>query len=147
MILNCDNSWRDPFKPYLPTLSPYNTISQKYKDLCFGPQNQKSGLRAMPEGIESEAKERQGQNWPGKNLLPYFSMKIKVVPFVFPNHWQSIRINLFFITRGPFNTGNIQWLRTRGWLFLKKIAPSASQTLSTIFILFLFAAKTVLVSW
>ena len=40
----------------------------------------------MPEGPEREAKERQGQNWPGKNLLPKFSMKIKVEPFVFPNH-------------------------------------------------------------
>ena len=31
---------------------------------------------AMPEGItEREAKERQGQNWPGKNVLPNFPMK------------------------------------------------------------------------
>ena len=40
----------------------------------------------MPEGTEREAKERQGQNWSGKNLLPNFSMKIKVAPFVFTNH-------------------------------------------------------------
>ena len=40
----------------------------------------------MTEGTEREAKERQGQNWPGKNLLPNFFMKIKVAPFVFTNH-------------------------------------------------------------
>ena len=40
----------------------------------------------MPEGTEREAKEWQGQNWPGKNLLPNFPMKIKVAPFVFTNH-------------------------------------------------------------
>ena len=39
----------------------------------------------MPECTEREAKERQGQNWPGKNVLPNFSMKIKVAPFVFTN--------------------------------------------------------------
>ena len=33
----------------------------------------------MPEGTaEREATDRQGQKWPGKNLLPNFSMKIKV---------------------------------------------------------------------
>ena len=32
----------------------------------------------MPEGTEREAIERQGQNWSGKNVLPNFSMKIKV---------------------------------------------------------------------
>ena len=47
-------------------------------------------------------KERQGQNWPGKNVLPNFSMKIKVTPFVFTNHPISVKINLFFITWGPF---------------------------------------------
>ena len=36
----------------------------------------------MPEGTEREAKERQDQNWPGKNLLPNFPMKMKVAPFV-----------------------------------------------------------------
>ena len=40
----------------------------------------------MAEATEREAKERQGQNWPGKNVLPNFSMKIKVAPFVFTNH-------------------------------------------------------------
>ena len=40
----------------------------------------------MPEGNEREAKERQGQHWPGKNLLPNFTMKMKVAPFVFTNH-------------------------------------------------------------
>ena len=39
----------------------------------------------MPDGTEREAKERQGQNWPGINLLPNFPMKIKLGPFVFPN--------------------------------------------------------------
>ena len=49
----------------------------------------------MPEGTEGEAKERQGQNWPGKNLLPNLSLKIKVAPFVFTNHWLSNKINMF----------------------------------------------------
>ena len=49
----------------------------------------------MTEGTEREAKKRQGQNWPGKKLLPNFCMKIKVAPFVFTNHWLSIEINLF----------------------------------------------------
>ena len=40
----------------------------------------------MPEGTEREAKERQGQNWPGKNLLPNFPMEIKVALFFFTNH-------------------------------------------------------------
>ena len=40
----------------------------------------------MPEGIEREAKERQGQNWPGKTFLPNFHKKITVAPFVFTNH-------------------------------------------------------------
>ena len=40
----------------------------------------------MPEGTEREAKDGQGQNWPDKNVLPYFSMKIKLTPFVFTNH-------------------------------------------------------------
>ena len=39
----------------------------------------------MPEGTEREAKERQGQNWPGRNLLSNFSMKIKVAPFILTN--------------------------------------------------------------
>ena len=39
----------------------------------------------MPEVTEREAKERQGQKWPGKNELPNFPMKIKVSPFVFTN--------------------------------------------------------------
>ena len=54
--------------------------------MSFRPQDKKSGLRAMPEGTEIEAKERQGQIWPGKNLLTNVSMKIKVAPFVFTNH-------------------------------------------------------------
>ena len=49
----------------------------------------------MPEGTERWAKERQGQNWPGKNVLSNFPMKIKVAPFVFTNHSQSMKINLF----------------------------------------------------
>ena len=40
----------------------------------------------MPEGTEREANERQGQNLPGKILLPNISMKMKVVPFVFTNN-------------------------------------------------------------
>ena len=45
----------------------------------------------MLEGTEGEAKERQGQNCAGKNLLPNFAMKIKVAPFVFTiidNQWK-----------------------------------------------------------
>ena len=40
----------------------------------------------MPEGTEREAKERQGKNWPSKNLLPNFPMKMKGAPFIFTNH-------------------------------------------------------------
>ena len=39
----------------------------------------------MPEDTEGEAKERQGQNWPGNHLLPNFPMNIKVIPFFFTN--------------------------------------------------------------
>ena len=49
----------------------------------------------MPEGTEREAKKRQGQNWLGKNVLPNFSRKIKVAPFVVSNNSLSIKINLF----------------------------------------------------
>ena len=61
----------------------------------------------MPKGTEREAKERQGQNWPGKNSLPNFPMKIKVAPFVFTNQCLSIKMILFFfcvflLTWGPF---------------------------------------------
>ena len=52
----------------------------------MGPQDKKSVLRAMLEGTEKEAKERQGQNYPCKNLLPNFAMKIKVAPFGITNH-------------------------------------------------------------
>ena len=40
----------------------------------------------MPEGTEKEARESQGQNWPGKYVLLNFLMKMKVVQFVFTNH-------------------------------------------------------------
>ena len=40
----------------------------------------------MPEGTEKEAKEKQGQNWPGTNLLPNFHMKIKSALFGFTNN-------------------------------------------------------------
>ena len=40
----------------------------------------------MSEGTEREAKESQGQNWPGKNVLPNFPMNLKVAPFVLANH-------------------------------------------------------------
>ena len=40
----------------------------------------------LPDGTDRKAKEMQGQNWPGKNSLPNFSMKIKVAPFMFTNH-------------------------------------------------------------
>ena len=46
----------------------------------------KQDFGAMPEGTERVAKDRQGQNWPGKNLLTNFSMKIKVAPFIFTNN-------------------------------------------------------------
>ena len=48
----------------------------------------------MSEGTENESKERQGQNWPGKNVLTNFSMKIKIAPVVFTNNCQSMKINL-----------------------------------------------------
>ena len=34
----------------------------------------------MSEGTKREAKERQGQNWPGVELLPNFQMKMKIAP-------------------------------------------------------------------
>ena len=68
--------------PHHHTMGYTNTKER----LNFGPQDKKSGLRAMPEGTERKAKERQVQNWPGKNLLPNFRMKMKVVLFVFTNH-------------------------------------------------------------
>ena len=40
----------------------------------------------MPEGTERKAKKRQGQNWPGKNVLPNFPMKMKLAPFIIINH-------------------------------------------------------------
>ena len=52
--LNCDNSWWNPLKPYLPTPSPHNFKSQHWRGLSFGPQDRKSWLRAMPEGTERE---------------------------------------------------------------------------------------------
>ena len=36
--------------------------------------------------LKEREKERQGQNWPGKNLLPNLSMKIKVATF---DQWES----------------------------------------------------------
>ena len=41
---------------------------------------------AMPEGTERETKKKQGQNWPGRNLLPNFHMKINASSFFFTNH-------------------------------------------------------------
>ena len=52
----------------------------------MGPQDKKSGLKAMPEGTAREAKERHGQKWLGKNLSPNFSVKIKVAPSGFSNY-------------------------------------------------------------
>ena len=66
----------------IQTLSPYPIKTQFHITPIERPQlwsqDLKSGRRAMPEGTEREAKERQGQNWPGKNLLPNFLMKMKV---------------------------------------------------------------------
>ena len=56
----------------------------------------------MPEGTESEAKERQGQNWPGNNLLPNLHMKIKVASFLFANPLTTNQNYLVFITGCPF---------------------------------------------
>ena len=49
----------------------------------------------MAEGAERGAKERQSQNWPGKNLFLHFSMKIKAAQFLFTNLWLAIEIKLF----------------------------------------------------
>ena len=67
---------------------PHHHTNSYHNDrgLKFGPQDKKSGLRAMPEGTERDAKERQGQNWTGKNLLPNYSMTTKVAPSVFTKH-------------------------------------------------------------
>ena len=68
---------------------------------------------AMPEGTEKEASERQGQNWPGKNLLPNFSMKMRVAPFVFTDHWLSMKIN-FFLNLGSLYPFLFIFLRLNG---------------------------------
>ena len=74
----------------IQTLSPYLITAQFHITTIERPElwstRSESGLRAMPEGTEREAKESQGQNWPGKNLLLNFPMKIKVAPVVFTNH-------------------------------------------------------------
>ena len=71
----------------IQTLSLYPITIQIHNTTIERPeQDQKSELRAMPEGTEREAKERQGQKCQGKNLIPNFPMKIKVAPFVFTNH-------------------------------------------------------------
>ena len=57
----------------------------------------------MPEGTEREGKERLGQNWTGKNLLPNFSLNIKVEPFVLTTRSQLNKIVLVLITCAPFN--------------------------------------------
>ena len=44
-----------------------------------------SDLRPCLKALK-EAKEREGQNWTGKNLFPNVLMKIKVAPFVFTNY-------------------------------------------------------------
>ena len=51
--------------PHHHTISYHNNIERPK----LGSQNEKSGLRAMPEGTEKESKERQGQNWPGKHFF------------------------------------------------------------------------------
>ena len=83
----------------IQTLTPYlittRIQSQQERGLSFGSQDKKSGLGAMPEDTEREAKEKQGQNWPGKKLLPDFSTQMKVAPFVFTNNYLSITIKLF----------------------------------------------------
>ena len=61
MILKCDGR-RDPFKttfeisPYPITTQFHNTTVEKPE---LGPQDQKSGPRAMYEGTEREAKKMQ----------------------------------------------------------------------------------------
>ena len=49
----------------------------------------------MSEGTEREAKERQGQNWPGKKLLLNFCMKKKVAPFLFTIFDYQIKLTCF----------------------------------------------------
>ena len=56
----------------------------------------------MHEGTEREAKERHGENWPGKHLWPNLPIKIKVAPVFFTCQLKlklycslSININLF----------------------------------------------------
>ena len=67
-----------------PITTQFNITTRRC--LSFGSQDKKSGLEAMPEGTERGAKERQGQHWPGKNLLHNSPMKKRVAPFVFINH-------------------------------------------------------------
>ena len=67
----------------MQTISPYSITTQFHittieKPELIGPQDQKSGLGAMPQATGREAKEKQDQKWPGKSLLPNFSTNIKV---------------------------------------------------------------------
>ena len=72
----------------------------------------------MLEGIERDPKERQGQNWPGKNLLPKLSMKMKVATFVFLIHQISMKGFLFFITAGVLLSGIMKYSGlVKIWLF------------------------------
>ena len=96
---NCHNSWRDHFKVYSLTPSPHKSTSQQWRGLSFGPHDKISGLRPCLRAL----KERQGQNWPRKNLLPNFLMKIKVAPCFFTDHWLSVKINLFFFSGVPLS--------------------------------------------
>ena len=57
----------------IQTISPYPITTQFHITTMerheLWSQDKKSGLRPIPEGTVRETKERQGQNWPGKNVL------------------------------------------------------------------------------
>ena len=67
-------------------ISPLHHHTNSYhnkKEACALVHKIRNQDRAMLEGTEREAKERQGQNWPSKKVLPNFPMNIKVAPFIF----------------------------------------------------------------
>ena len=88
MILNCVNSWWDPFKPYLFTPSQHKDISQQKKGLRFGqfgPQDKKPGLETMPEGTEREA---------GQKLAYYYLKKVYLKKVDRP--WEVVKVEVAY---------------------------------------------------
>ena len=86
----------------------------------FGSQYKKSGLGACQRAL----KERQCQNWQGKKLLPNFPMKMKAAQFVFTNHWQSMKINVFIKPGVPLRP--VTTWSTGRLFYLFQLSPGSS---------------------